>query len=149
MGGDEMETDQLTITTKWQGDFVFSAVGQGGHSLTMDAHQGVGNDQGLLPMQALLGSLAGCVGMDVIMILRSQMKNIRSLEIVTEGIKRQDPPKEFLSLLVTFFVAGEIAKEKVLHAIEVSGEKYCPVAHSLKAEVNYRLILNEKEVVAD
>ncbi|HSI66023.1 MAG TPA: OsmC family peroxiredoxin, partial [Planococcus sp. (in: firmicutes)] len=84
-----METDQLILSTKWQGDFVFSAVGQGGHSLTMDAHQGVGNDQGLLPMQALLGSLAGCVGMDVIMILRSKMESIRSMEIVTEGEKRR------------------------------------------------------------
>ena len=144
-----METDQLILSTKWQGDFVFSAVGQGGHSLTMDAHQGVGNDQGLLPMQALLGSLAGCVGMDVIMILRSKMESIRSMEIVTEGEKRRKPPKEFLNITVTFFVEGNIEAEKVLHAIEVSGEKYCPVAHSLKADVSYRLVLNGEEAGAD
>lgn len=144
-----METDQLMLTTKWQGDFVFSAVGQGGYTLTMDAHHGVGNEQGLLPMQALLGSLAGCVGMDVVMILRSRMEEIRSLEIVTEGVKRRNPPKEFLSVVVTFFVEGDIAEEKVLHAIEVSGEKYCPVAHSLKADVRYRLMLNGEEVVAN
>ncbi|MFD1032383.1 OsmC family protein [Metaplanococcus flavidus] len=141
-----METDQLLLSTKWQGDFVFSAVGQGGHTLTMDAHQGVGNNQGLLPMQVLLGSLAGCVGMDVVMILRSKMNEIRSLEIVTEGDKRQLPPKEFLSIVVTFFVEGDIEAAKVLHAIEVSGEKYCPVAHSLKADVHYRLMLNGEEV---
>ncbi|WP_142828128.1 OsmC family protein [Planococcus soli] len=143
-----METDQLILNTKWQGDFVFSAVGQGGHSLTMDAHQGVGKEQGLLPMQALLGSLAGCVGMDVIMILRSKTEEIRSLEIITEGIKRRNPPKEFLSFVVTFVVEGEIAAEQVLHAIEVSGEKYCPVAHSLKADVRYRLVLNGEEASA-
>lgn len=140
-----METDQLLLTTKWQGDFVFSAVGQGGHTLTMDAHHGVGKEQGLLPMQALLGSLAGCVGMDVIMILRSNIDEIRSLEIVTDGEKRRNPPKEFLSIVVTFFVEGDIEAAKVLHAIEVSGEKYCPVAHSLKADVRYRLVLNGKE----
>ncbi|MGH2318555.1 OsmC family protein [Planococcus sp. SE5232] len=144
-----METDQLMLTTKWQGDFVFSAVGQGGHTLTMDAHKGVGNEQGLLPMQALLGSLAGCVGMDVVMILRSKMEEIRSLEIITEGEKRRNPPKEFLSIVVTLHIEGDIAAEKVLHAIEVSGEKYCPVAHSLKADVRYRLMLNGEEVAAD
>jgi len=141
-----METDQLVLSTKWQGNFVFSAVGQGGHTLTMDAHQGVGHEQGILPMQALLGSLAGCVGMDVIMILRARMKDIRSLEIVTEGEKRRNPPKEFLSIAVTFFVEGDIEAAKVLHAIEVSGEKYCPVAHSLKTDVRYRLILNGEKV---
>lgn len=141
-----METDQLVLSTKWQGDFVFSAMGQGGHTLTMDAHHGVGHEQGLLPMQALLGALAGCVGMDVIMILRSRLQEIRSIEIVTEGEKRRNPPKEFLSIVVTFFVEGDIDAEKVLHAIEVSGEKYCPVAHSLKADVRYRLMLNGKEV---
>ncbi|HSJ37702.1 MAG TPA: OsmC family protein [Planococcus sp. (in: firmicutes)] len=144
-----METDQLVLSTKWQGDFVFSAVGQGGHTLTMDAHQGVGHEQGLLPMQALLGSLAGCVGMDVIMILRARMKEIRSIEIITEGEKRRNPPKEFLAIVVTFFVEGDIEAAKVLHAIEVSGEKYCPVAHSLKADVRYRLMLNGEEVSAN
>lgn len=140
-----METDQLMLTTKWQGDFVFSAVGQGGHSLTMDAHKGVGKEQGLLPMQVLLGSLAGCVGMDVVMILRSKMEHIRSLEIITEGDKRRNPPKEFLSIVVTFHIEGDIDAEKIRHAIELSGEKYCPVAHSLKADVQYRLILNGEE----
>ena len=140
-----METDQLLLTTKWQGEFVFSAVGQGGHSLTMDAHQGVGNEQGLLPMQALLGSLAGCIGMDVIMILRSKKNDIRSLEIVTDGEKRRQAPKEFLSITVTFFVEGNIEASKVIHAIEVSAEKYCPVAHSLKADIHYRLMLNGEE----
>ncbi|MGM0897222.1 MAG: OsmC family protein [Bacillota bacterium] len=90
-----METDQLKLSTKWQGDFVFEAAGQGGHILKMDAHKGVGKEQGLLPMQALLGSLAGCVGMDVVMILRAKMGDVRSIEIVTEGDKRREPPKEF------------------------------------------------------
>lgn len=56
-------------------------------------------------MQALLGSLAGCVGMDVVMILGSKMEEIRSLKIVTEGVKRRTPPKEFLSIesVIIFF----------------------------------------------
>ena len=141
-----METDQLKLSTKWQGDFVFEATGQGGHTLRMDAHQGVGNDQGILPMQALLGSLH--VGMDVVMILRAKMKDVRSIEIVTEGDKRRNPPKEFLAIMVTFIIEGDIDQEKAWHAIEVSGEKYCPVAHSLKAEVTYKLVLNGKEAGA-
>ena len=87
--------------------------------------------------------------MDVVMILRSKMEEIRSLEIITEGEKRRNPPKEFLSIVVTFHIEGDIAAEKVLHAIEVIGEKYCPVAHSLKADVRYRLMLNGEEVAAD
>ena len=143
-----METDQLKLSTKWQGDFVFEAEGQGDHKLRMDAHKGVGKDEGLLPMQALLGSLAGCVGMDVVMILRAKMTDVRSIEIVTEGDKRRNPPKEFLAITVTFIVEGDIDADKAWHAIEVSGEKYCPVAHSLKADVTYKLVLNGKEAGA-
>lgn len=144
-----MGIDRLKLSTKWLGDFVFEAEGQGGHVLRMDAHKGVGRDEGLLPMQALLGSLAGCVGMDVVMILRSKMESVRSIEIVTEGDKRREPPKEFLAISVTFIIEADIDEEKVWHAIEVSGEKYCPVAHSLKADVTYRLILNGSEAGAN
>ncbi|MGO1058919.1 OsmC family protein [Planococcus sp. FY231025] len=112
----------------------------------MDAHQATGGEgNGVLPMQALLGSLAGCVGMDVVAILRPRMDKIKRIKIVTEGAKNDKPPKEFTAITATFQVDGEVEPEWVWHAIRTSADKYCPVAHSILPELTYRLVLNDEE----
>lgn len=83
------------------------------------------------------------------MISRSKMEEVRSQEIVIEGVKQRNPSKGFLSIMVTFFVEGDMAGKNMLHAIAVSGEKYCPVTHSFKKDNRCRLMLNCKKAVAD
>lgn len=136
----------LKVATTWQKDFLFTMNTPGGHQLEMDAHQATGGEgNGVLPMQALLGALAGCVGMDVVAILRTRMDNIGRIEIVTEGAKNDKPPKEFTAITVTFQVDGEVEPERVWHAIRTSADKYCPVAHSILPQLTYRLVLNGEE----
>lgn len=137
----------LNVSTLWQKDFLFKMTTPGGHELTMDAHQATGGERGgVLPMQALLGALAGCVGMDVVAILRSRMDKIERIEIVTEGAKNDKPPKEFTAITVTFRVDGEVESERVWHAIRTSADKYCPVAHSILPDLAYKLVLNGEDV---
>lgn len=146
-GGDGMAGQALKVATKWQKAFLFTMTTPGGHKLEMDAHQATGGEgNGVLPMQALLGALAGCVGMDVVAILRSRMDHITRIEIVTEGAKNEEPPKEFTAITVTFQVDGEVEPERVWHAIRTSADKYCPVAHSILPELAYRLELNGNEI---
>lgn len=136
----------LKVATKWQKDLLFTMKTPGGHQLEMDAHQATGGERnGVLPMQALLGALAGCVGMDVVAILRTRMDKIERIEIVTEGAKNDKPPKEFTAITVTFQVDGEVEPERVWHAIRTSADKYCPVAHSILPQLTYRLVLNGEE----
>lgn len=136
----------LKVATTWQKDFLFTMKTPGGHQLEMDAHQATGGEgNGVLPMQALLGALAGCVGMDVVAILRTRMDKIERIEIVTEGAKNDKPPKEFTAITVTFQVDGEVEPERVWHAIRTSADKYCPVAHSILPQLTYRLVLNGEE----
>lgn len=142
-----MAGSTLKVSTKWQKDFLFTMTTPGGHELAMDAHQATGGEgNGVLPMQALLGALAGCVGMDVVAILRSRMNKIERIEIVTEGDKKDEPPKEFTAITVAFLIDGEVEAERVWHAIRTSADKYCPVAHSLIPPLSFELVLNGEEV---
>ena len=142
-----MAGSTLKVSTKWQKDFLFTMTTPGGHELAMDAHQTTGGEgNGVLPMQTLLGALAGCVGMDVVAILRSRMNKIERIEIVTEGAKNDKPPKEFTAITVTFLVDGEAELERVWHAIRTSADKYCPVAHSIIPQLDYQLILNGEDI---
>ncbi|MGP6147334.1 OsmC family protein [Jeotgalibaca sp. A122] len=142
-----MESNKMKVSTKWEKEFVFSMTNGEGNQLKMDAHAGGGGqNQGVLPMQALLGALAGCIGMDVRAILKPHIDQVDSIEIVTEGTKENNHPKSFIAITVTFVVNGEVPSDRVWRAITIGAEKYCPVAHSLKADVDYFLVLNGQDV---
>lgn len=144
-----MESNKMKVSTKWENDFVFSMTNSEGNQLKMDAHmEADGQKQGVLPMQALLGALAGCAGMDFKAILQPHMDQVNSIEIVTEGTKRETQPKDFTAINVTFVVTGEVPADKVWRAIKISAEKYCPVAHSVKPDITYQLLLNGQEIPA-
>lgn len=144
-----MESNKMKVSTKWENDFVFSMTNSEGNQLKMDAHMEAGGQkQGVLPMQALLGALAGCVGMDFKAILQPHMDQVNSIEIVTEGTKRDVQPKDFTAISVTFVVTGDVPADKVWRAIKISAEKYCPVAHSVKPDISYQLLLNGQEIPA-
>lgn len=122
---------------------MFTITTPGGHELAMEVHQATGGEgNGILPMQALLGSLAGCVGMDVVAILRSRMDKIERNEIN----KKDKPPKEFTAITVTFLVDGEVEPERVQHSIRTSADKYCRVAQSIIRSLAYKLVLNGENV---
>ena len=142
-----MESNKMKVSTVWENDFVFSMTNPDGNQLKMDAHMEAGGQKkGILPMQALLGSLAGCIGMDFKAILKPHMDTVKSIEIVTEGTKRETRPKDFTAITIRFILTGDVPSEKVWRAIRISAEKYCPVVHSLKPEITYQLLLNGKDI---
>ncbi|WP_251006057.1 OsmC family protein [Carnobacterium sp. ISL-102] len=143
-----MESNKMQVSIIWENDFIFSMTNSDGNQLKMDAHMEAGGQKkGLLPMQALLGALAGCVGMDFTAILQPHMDQVNSIEIVTQGTKREIQPKDFTAITVTFIVTGDVPTDKVWRAIKISAEKYCPVAHSLKPDIIYQLRLNGQEIL--
>lgn len=142
-----MDSNKMKISTKWEKGYVFSMTNSEGSQLKMDAHASVGGqNQGVMPTEALLGALAGCIGMDVRAILKSHIDQVDSIEIITEGTKEATHPKSFNAITVTFMVEGEVPADKVWRAITLGAEKYCPVAHSLKADIDYFLVLNGQDV---
>ena len=57
----------------------------------MDATENYGGDgQGLTPMELILVGVAGCIGIDVTMLLGKNLENISKIDIQTEGLRREE-----------------------------------------------------------
>ncbi|MBS1949295.1 MAG: OsmC family protein [Bacteroidetes bacterium] len=117
------------------GDFGFEAKDANGHVVRMDTSPETGgNNFGARPMQMLLMSLGGCSGIDIVSILKKQRQNIESLSMNIEG--EREPGKEpslWKDVTIVFELKGNIDQEKAKRACELSMEKYCSVAATLKA----------------
>ncbi|GLI85571.1 peroxiredoxin [Rossellomorea marisflavi] len=133
----------MKVQTTWHGKRAFTAVGQSGYEIKMDATEAYGGDSnGVTPTEMLLASLAGCIGIDVTMILKPHLSKIERLEIETDGTRKEELPKGFTSIVVTFSIDGDIDAKKVWRAINLGKEKYCAVSDTLKADISFELILN-------
>jgi len=89
---------------------------------------------GVKPSDLLLIALAGCTAVDVVEILAKKRTPLSSLEITTSGEQDQDPPWTFRKIHLHYKVSGKNLTEKaVAQAIELSEEKYCSVAATIRA----------------
>lgn len=137
----------MGLTTKWQGNKAFTMANESGNELKMDSVEEFGGEgKGVTPMEALLGALSGCMGIDAVSILKPHLKKITNLEIAADGVRNEGTPKFYTAIEVTFVVDGEVEAKKVWRAIRLSADKYCSVGFSLGAELSYRLILNGMEI---
>ncbi|TJY41793.1 OsmC family protein [Cohnella pontilimi] len=138
----------MKVMTTWQGKRVFTSVGDSGYPVGMDATPAYGGDgKGATPMELILAGLAGCIGIDVTMILDRYLGSIQRMEIEADGTRKQETPTGFTAIELTFRVDGDIPDYRIWKAIEMGSNKYCAVSDSLKADISYKLILNGAEAV--
>ncbi|NBD23017.1 OsmC family protein [Paenibacillus glycinis] len=137
----------MKVTTTWNGKRLFTSVGASGYPVEMDATPAYGGDgKGATPMELVLAGLAGCIGIDVTMILDQFLGSIRSIEIEADGTRKETTPSGFTAIELIFRVEGDIPDYRVWKAIEMGKEKYCAVSDSLSAEIRFKLILNGVEI---
>ncbi len=117
-----------------KGDFGFEAKDANGHTVRMDSSDESGGiNFGVRPMQMLLMGLGGCSAIDIVMILKKQRQTIDDFSIKITG--EREPGKEpslWANAKIIFTLKGDIDKEKALRACELSMNKYCSVAETLK-----------------
>ena len=97
-------------------------------------------------MEVLLAGVAGCIGIDVTMILNRYLEKINKLHIRTEGVRCEELPTKFTEIKVTFDLEGEVDAHRVWRAIHLGHQKYCAVSASLNAEMQHFLILNGETI---
>jgi len=106
-----------------------------------------GTDSGLRPMEALLVSLGGCTGMDVISILRKKRQHVTRLHINIQGTRAADFPRRFTHIELEYVVRGwDISEQAVARSIELSQTKYCSVTATLNCEVVYTYRIEQEPV---
>ena len=133
----------MLVKTSWTGKRRFVSKTPSGFEVAMDATETYGGDsQGVTPMELILAGVAGCIGIDVTMLLGRYLEQVNKIEIETEGSRREEMPTSFTNILVTFDVEGNIEGERIWKSIRLGHKKYCAVSDSLKANFDYQLILN-------
>ena len=114
--------------------YLFEARSENNVTMQMDANPEIGGgDAAFRPVHALVASLGGCSGIDVIMILKKQKQQIDEFDIEIEAEREKDKtPSLVTGIHLKFILKGKIDKDKLEKAIELSLEKYCTVAKMLE-----------------
>lgn len=122
------------VTLRWRGDgLVFTGGTEGGPEIVLDSDGKAGPS----PTQILLLSLAGCMGVDLRMILEKSRVPVETLEVVVTGDREETPPRFFRSIRLTYRLRGPSDEDqsKLERAVELSREKYCSVLHTLRPDL--------------
>lgn len=134
-----MSDDRInSVEVKWIDGLRFVAYAEhSGSSMVMDgAAANGGRDSAVRPMEALLVSLAGCTGMDVISILQKKRQQVTGLQMNVRGTRADEHPRRYVRIELEYVVRGhDVQEQAVIRAIELSQEKYCGVTASLNAEI--------------
>ncbi len=111
--------------------------GEDAFAIQLDAAESVGGQgKGIRPAKLVLVGLAGCMGMDVISILRKKRQEVSGLEVRVRASRADEHPTVYTHIWVTFLVTGtQIDPAAVERSIELSMTKYCPTANLLKPVV--------------
>jgi len=122
-------------TLRWiPGGNRFVSTDSTGHSVVMSTPN---ENSGMKPSELILSALAGCASVDVVDILAKKRTPLSHLEVQVSAEQDADPPWTFRKIFVKFLLKGEGLTEKnVEQAIELSEEKYCSVAATLRGKAD-------------
>ncbi len=120
-----------TATVKWIEGKQFIGVDSTQHSVVLSTpDEGIG----IKPSELLLIALASCSAVDVVEILTKKRMTLTHLEISSTGEQDQDPPWTFRKIHMHYKIGGKNLTEKAVEqAIQLSEEKYCSVAATVRA----------------
>ena len=129
-------SDLRRIRLDWTGEgLAFRGGRDGGAQVGVDSSGEIGPS----PMEMLLISVAGCMAIDILMILEKSRVPVESLWFDATGTRAESPPKRYTSVTMVCHVRGpsEDDESKVTRAVELSRDRYCSVLHTLDPELDF------------
>jgi len=125
-------------TVKWVSGEQFLATLPSGHAVPVDSNRERNSAPG--PMELMLAALGSCTATDVVEILAKKRQKLESLEILIEGERAKEPPTVWVKLELVYRLRGKIEDKAARDAIQLSLDKYCGAAATLKktAELTFR-----------
>jgi putative redox protein len=126
-----MSTENPKAVVQFAGDDLFIGVSPSGHAITIDADRA--RNSAPSPIELLLLALGSCTGVDVVSILQKKRQSLSHYRIEVRGERREEHPRSYSRMEVHHIVTGRnISERSLVQAIELSEQKYCSVAASLK-----------------
>jgi len=116
---------------QFAGDEFFVGVTPSGHAQAIETNSK--RNLAATPMELLLIALGSCTGVDVISILKKKRQKVTDYRIEVSGERREEFPRSYTRLSVKHIVRGRgLSEPAVARAIELSDQKYCSVAGTLR-----------------
>jgi putative redox protein len=138
-----MTTPNSIATVQLGGKDLFVGITPSGHGLTLDTdHE---RNVAPSPIELLLIALGSCTAVDVVSILQKKRQELVDYRVEISGKRREEHPRAFTRMEVKHIVKGRnISEAAVAQAIELSENKYCSVAATLRPTVE---IISSYEIV--
>ena len=141
--GDARPTS-TTVHATWRGDRRYEIGRPGGPAITIDA----AGEEGLGPVDTMLGALAACAAIDVVAYLAKRRTPARRLDVRVDAERRPTAPRRVLQARLEFTIdGGGIDLAHTERAIALSFQTYGSISHTLAPDVRLesRLVLNGEE----
>jgi putative redox protein len=133
-----------TTTTIYKAELEYESTNATGNTVQIDMY---GGDQKKhqSPTELLLSATAACSAVDVIQILQKKRKTIEGLQVVAQGTRREQHPKHFTDILLSFKLSSpDTSREELQKVVALSVDKYCSVAATIRGVAKVRY---ESEIV--
>lgn len=126
------------------GEDRYIAIVPSGHAQVITAN---GKELGAAsPMELLLIAVGSCTAIDVESILKKKRERVTSYRIEVSGERREEYPKSWKRIGIKHILTGRgLSETAVARAIELSEQKYCSVAATLRptAEIVSTYVIEE------
>ena len=130
------------VKVSWCEGLRFEAEDRHGHKIIIDTEREFGgSDQGFRPLQLFLVGLAGCMGMDIVGILKKKGGKITSFVIEAGGVRAEDHPHKYTKITLKFKCEGDYKREDLLRSFELSRDKYCSAVATLSSSPELEFII--------
>lgn len=131
----------------------FIGKGDTNHWVSVDGPEEFqGSNAGTRPKELLLISLGTCTGSDVATILRKKQVPLQDMELEVRGDVVETHPKVFSKIHIIYkFFGTNLSDKDLKRAIELSQNKYCPIAAMLSkaCEITYSYQINPSKVESE
>jgi putative redox protein len=137
----ESRPTSTTVYATWRGERRYEIGRPGGPAVTIDA----AGQQGLGPVDTMLGAFAPCAAIDVGEYLPNRRTPATRLDVRVDAERRPTAPRRVLQARLEFAIDGEgVDVAHTERAIALSFQSYCSISHSLAPDVRLesRLVLN-------
>ena len=126
-----MATSEYRARVHYAGDEFFIGTTPSGVSQAIDVKGD--RKSAPSPLELLLVSVAACTAADVISILEKKRQDVTAYDVEVTGERVADFPRKFVKFHVHHIVQGRnVSEDAVKHAIELSDQKYCSVAATVR-----------------
>ena len=126
-----MAGSEYKATVRYAGDELFIGTSPSGNSVAIDVKGDRKSAQ--TPMEMLLVAVGACTAVDVASIMEKKRQDVREYTVEVTGTRAEEHPRKFTAFHVHHIVRGHNVSEQALaHAIELSDEKYCSVAATVR-----------------